>query len=141
MIESTMFSCPEETAREGESCIVNLREALHIMEEEPEGSPGRRFLGPLTQLLRLHEATLADVMDFHMMRHLDDHHRSCRRMAILPSVAEELSLSDPRKQARAQKLLRAASLAAQRGGIFCQVSMPGGLLDHLGDDFPASTRE
>ena len=139
MIESTMFSCPEETAREGETCTVKLREALRILEEEPVGSPGRRFLGPLTQLLQLHEATLADVMDFHMMRHLDDHHQSCRRMAILPSVAEELSLSDPRKQARAQELLRAASLAAQRGGIFCQVSTPGGLLDCLGDDFPASS--
>ena len=128
MIESSMFSCPEETASAGQACCEALSEALQLLRLEPEGSEARRFVGPLACLQNLHQATLADALDFHLLRHLDDHHQSCVRLSVLPEVADALSMEDKEAEARVKQLLRDAAEAASRGGVYCQVSPTRGLL-------------
>jgi hypothetical protein len=122
MIESSMFSCPSETVREGHVCCRSLFEALQLLRLEPEGSPARRLVDPLQSLLDLHRATLADALDFHLLRHLDDHHQSCLRMSVLPAVAEELTMVEKRHEETAKQLLREAAEAAKKGGVCCRVS-------------------
>jgi hypothetical protein len=128
MIESTKFSCPEETAREGQVCCEALSEALGKLLLEPEGGEARRFVGPLTHLRDLHRATLADALDFHLLRHLDDHYQSCVRLSVLREVSEALSMENKEAEATVKQLLRDAAEAASRGGVYCQVSPTRGLL-------------
>ena len=116
-----MFSCPEGTVQEGRACCEAIRQALSLINREPSESSCQEYVRPLEQLLDLHEASLADAVDFHMLRHLDDHYMSCcRASSILQFLSEKLTLADPVRDQRVKQLLRGASLAAQRGGTWCR---------------------